>query len=50
MDSDRQKLEQKLVQVLEELRELLAVWANAPCSQARSSLVSFYAARRTRLL
>jgi hypothetical protein len=48
-DSDRQELEQKLVQVLEELRELLAVWANAPSSQARSSLGSFYAARRARL-
>jgi hypothetical protein len=49
MDSDRQELEQKLMQLLEELRELLAVWANAPSSQERSSLVSFYAARRARL-
>jgi hypothetical protein len=49
MDSDRQELEQKLMQLLEVLRELLAVWANAPSSQERSSLVSFYAARRARL-
>ena len=49
MDSDRQELEQKLMQLLEELRELFAVWANAPSSQARSSLVSFYATRGSRL-
>jgi hypothetical protein len=49
MDSDPHEAELRLLQLLEELRELLAGWVHPGLSQVSSSLLSFYAARRSRL-